>query len=81
MVLWVFALYKVLDISLADTHMETDCNLAAAWGLFTLIYQLVEGGDSIQIQGRLTGVVRNIGGSWLYVADHDSLPLPPPTEE
>jgi hypothetical protein len=61
--------------------METDGNLAAVWGLFTRTYQLVEGGNPIQMQGRFTGVARNIDDSWLYVADLASLPLPPPTEE
>jgi ketosteroid isomerase-like protein len=35
------------------------------------------GGEAIPTS-RATVVVKKIGGKWLYVVDHASVPLPPP---
>ena len=76
-----FADFSVLDASLSNQHMEMSGNLAAAWGLFHLTVEPVEGGDPIELHGRYMDVAKNFDGTWLYVADHVSMPLPPPPEE
>jgi hypothetical protein len=36
------------------------------------------GGDPVVMEGRYIEVAKRIGGKWLFVADHASVPLPPP---
>ena len=76
-----FAAYTVVEATLSEQHMETHDDTAIAWGLFTIRAEPAEGGDVVEMQGRYMDVARNIGGRWLYVADHASMPLPPPPEE
>ncbi len=76
-----FAAFKVVDARLSETHLERHGDTAVAWGLFTILAEPAEGGEAVEMQGRYMDVARNIDGSWLYVADHASMPLPPPPEE
>jgi len=71
-----FADYKVVKASLSDTHMESHGDTAVAWGLFTLLVEPAKGGDALEMKGRYMDVARYIDGTWLYVADHASMPLP-----
>ncbi len=75
-----FAAYKVVDASLSDEHLEIHGDTAIAWGLFTIMAEPVEGGDAVEMKGRYMDVARNIGGTWLYVADHASMPFPAPED-
>ena len=75
-----FAAYKVVDASLSDKHLEIHGDTAIAWGLFTIMAEPVEGGDAVEMKGRYMDVARNIDGTWLYVADHASMPLPAPED-
>jgi ketosteroid isomerase-like protein len=38
------------------------------------------GGDPIPMKGRASVVTKKIGGKWLYLVDHASVPLPPPAK-
>jgi len=76
-----FAAFTVVDARLSETHLELHGNTAVAWGIFTIMAKPAEGGDVIEMKGRYMDVARNIDGRWLYVADHASMPLPPPPEE
>ena len=76
-----FAAFSVVDARLTQTHLEVHGDTAVAWGLFTIIAEPAAGGDVVEMRGRYMDVARNIDGSWLYVADHASMPLPPPPEE
>jgi ketosteroid isomerase-like protein len=38
------------------------------------------GGDPIVMKGRYTDMSRKIGDEWLYIFDHASVPLAPPSE-
>jgi ketosteroid isomerase-like protein len=73
-----FAAYKVVDASLSDDHLEVHGDTAIAWGLFTIMAEPSEGGDAVEMKGRYMDVARNMDGTWLYVADHASVPLPAP---
>ena len=75
-----FAAYTVVDASLSDTHMEIHGDTAVAWGLFTIMAEPAEGGDAVEMKGRYMDVARNMDGTWLYVADHASMPLPAPED-
>jgi ketosteroid isomerase-like protein len=75
-----FAAYTVVDASLSDTHMEIHGDTAVAWGLFTIMAEPAEGGDAVEMKGRYMDVARNMDGTWLYVADHASMPLPAPQD-
>ena len=73
-----FAAYKVVDASLFDTHLEVHGDTAVAWGLFKIMAEPIEGGDIVEMTGRYMDVSRRINGTWLYVADHASMPPPAP---
>jgi len=76
-----FARYHVLAAELSATHMEVLGNTAIAWGLFKITAMPTEGHESIEMRGRYMDVSKNMDGNWLYIADHASLPVPPPAEE
>jgi len=76
-----FAAFTVVDARLSETHLEVHGDTAVAWGIFTIMAVPAGGGETIEMKGRYMDVARNIDGSWLYVADHASMPLPPPPEE
>ncbi len=71
-----FAAYKVVDAALSDDHLEVHGDTAVAWGLFTIMAEPAEGGDAVEMKGRYMDVARNMDGTWLYVADHASMPQP-----
>ena len=71
-----FAAFKVVDASLSETHLEVHGDTAIAWGLFTITAEPAEGGEPVEMQGRYMDVARNMDGTWLYVADHASMPVP-----
>ena len=71
-----FAAYKVVDASLSSKHLEVHGDTAIAWGLFTIMAEPADGGVAIAMKGRYMDVARNIDGTWLYVADHASVPTP-----
>jgi len=75
-----FTGFKVTDASLSDDHLEVHGDTAIAWGLFTIIAEPAEGGEPVEMNGRYMDVARNVDGSWLYVADHASMPIPAPEE-
>ena len=73
-----FEAFDVDKAELSETHLEVHGDTAIAWGLFLIIATPREGGDPVEFRGRYMDVARNIDGRWLYVADHASMPLPPP---
>lgn len=75
-----FAAYKVVDASLSEEHLEIHGDTAVAWGLFTIMAEPADGGEAIEMKGRYMDVARNMDGTWLYVADHASMPLPAPED-
>ena len=75
-----FAAYTIVDAALSEDHLEVHGDTAVAWGLFTIMAEPTEGGETVEMKGRYMDVARNIDGTWLYVADHASMPLPAPEE-
>ena len=75
-----FEQYEVIAAELSEQHLVESGDLAAAWGLFTVTARPHAGGEPIVMQGRYMDVARPVDGRWLYIADHASVPLPPPSE-
>jgi len=72
-----FAAYTIKKAGLSDTHMENFGDTAVAWGLFSMLVEPVAGGEAFEMHGRFMDVAKMVDGSWLYIADHASMPLPP----
>jgi uncharacterized protein (TIGR02246 family) len=74
-----FDAYKVVDVSLTEPGSQTNGDLSAGWGHYTMKLQPKKGGDAVVLKGRYTAAARRIGGQWVYVADHASAePEPAP---
>ena len=71
------AMFTVKDATSQGTY-ETTGDTSLGWGFWSLTVVPKGGGEPIAMKGRATVVVRKIGGKWLYVVDHASVPLPPP---
>jgi len=69
---------KVVDFQLRVEKIEAHGTTAAGWGLWTLKMAPQAGGDPVVMEGRYMEVAKRIGGKWLFVADHASVPLPTP---
>lgn len=72
-----FEQFTVTSVELSDDQMVVSGDLAAAWGLFTMIAEPKAGGDAVVMQGRYMDVAQERDGKWLYIADHASFPVPP----
>lgn len=70
-----FEQFDVVSAELSEQAMVRSGDLAAAWGLFTVIARPAEGGELVTLVGRYMDVARPIDGRWLYIADHASMPL------
>jgi uncharacterized protein (TIGR02246 family) len=71
------AAFTVKDATSEGTY-DTTGDTSVGWGFWTLTVVPKAGGDPIPMKGRATVVVKKIGGKWLYVVDHASVPLPAP---
>ncbi len=71
-----FSKFRIIAAELSDGHLETHGDTAIAWGFFNLVAEPRDGGEAVKFVGRYMDVARNIDGSWLYVADHASMPFP-----
>lgn len=71
-----FESFTVTAAELSDRHMEVSGDLAAAWGLFSITAVPAGGGKTVIFKGRYMDVAKNFDGSWLYIADHASVPVP-----
>jgi uncharacterized protein (TIGR02246 family) len=61
-----------------DSQYQTTGDLSVGFGTATLTVTPKAGGSPEMMTVRVTAAARKIGGKWLYVADHASVPLPPP---
>ena len=72
-----FATFTIKDATSEGTY-ETTGDTSIGWGSWSLTVVPKAGGEPIPMKGRASVVVKKIGGKWLYVVDHASVPLPPP---
>ncbi len=71
------AMFTVKDATSEGTY-ETMGDTSLGWGFWSISVVPKGGGEPTVMKGRATVVVKKIGGKWLYVVDHASVPLPPP---
>ena len=77
----LFTAVKVTDIVLFDSHHENFGEGAVSWGLFTMTVVPHEGGEAQIMQGRFMDASKKFDDTWKYIADHASIPAPPPPED
>ena len=70
-------MFTVKDATSEGTY-ETAGDTSLGQGYWTITVAPKSGGDAMVMKGRATVVVKKVGGKWLYVVDHASVPLPPP---
>ena len=70
--------FTVKDIVLSDAWHETHGDVMLGWGRFVLTMVPKAGGEPVQMEGRFTDVSKKVGGKWVYILDHASVPLPSP---
>jgi uncharacterized protein (TIGR02246 family) len=73
------AAFTVKDATSEATY-ETTGDTSVGWGHWSMTVVPKGGGEPVVMKGRATVVVKKIGGQWLYVVDHASVPLPPPSK-
>jgi uncharacterized protein (TIGR02246 family) len=69
---------KIHEVKFMPAKYETRGDTSIGWGRWEIKMTPKGGGDPLLVEGRYTAVAKKIDGKWLYVADHASLPLPPP---
>ena len=69
------ATYTVKDCTTVGTY-DTTGDMSVGWGHWTLSMTPKAGGAPVTFTGRATVLAKKIGGKWLYVVDHASVPLP-----
>ena len=73
--------YRITDFVATDQHYQTSGDLSTGWGLFTITAVPRSGsGSPMRWEGRYTSVARRLGGKWLLVSDHASLPTGAPPQ-
>ena len=72
------AQFTVKDASSEGTYQTTG-DTSLGWGHWSMTVAPKGGGDPMVMKGRATVVVKRMGGKWLYVVDHASVPLAPPS--
>ena len=70
------ATFTVKDATSTGSY-ETIGDTSLRHGHWTLTVVPKAGGDPVPMKGRASVVTKKIGGKWLYVVDHASVPLPP----
>ena len=70
----------VREMSLTPEYSTTSGNLAVTSGHFSMTIEPKGGGAAQTMEGRYTSVAVKKNGKWMYVVDHASVPMPPPTE-
>lgn len=70
----------VREVTLTYDYSTTSGNLAVASGHFSMTVEPKAGGPAQTMEGRFTSVAARKGGKWMYVSDHASVPMPPPSE-
>jgi ketosteroid isomerase-like protein len=73
----MLAAVTVTDMRIDATYATTG-DTSVGWGHFYMTVTPKGGGAPQKMEGRATVVAKRIGGKWLYVTDHASVPLPPP---
>lgn len=74
----LFSAFTVKGFTMKDAAYATSGDISTGWGTWAMTLVPRHGGTPIEMAGRGTSVSRRVGGRWLYVVDHASVPAPPP---
>lgn len=69
---------KVISCDMIEANEQMAGDDALAWGIWEMSAIMPGSPDPVTMQGRFMDLSRKIDGSWRYVVDHASMPLPPP---
>ena len=65
------------ELKLDESHYNAVGDLGYSWHLWTITLK-DPAGKPMTMKGRATDVLAKRGGKWVLVADHASMPMPPP---
>jgi uncharacterized protein (TIGR02246 family) len=66
--------YRITDFTVSDVQYTESGDVSVAHGLFSLSGTSKAGSEPVRWQGRYTLVAKRVGGKWLVVSDHASMP-------
>ena len=75
-----FASMNGASLELLETNYKAISDLVISWGTWRLSMPSTAG-SRVEVIGRYTDVKSQRGGKWVYILDHASVPLPPPTDQ
>jgi ketosteroid isomerase-like protein len=73
--------YTIRDFTITKAHHQTRGDISSGWGEFKVTMIPKAGGETLTMTGRFMDVSQRINGKWLYLADHASIPMSPPTRK
>jgi uncharacterized protein (TIGR02246 family) len=76
----MLAAFTIREARIVSATYETRGDISTGWGRFVLTLVPKAGGEPMAMEGRFTEVAQKKGNRWYYIADHASLPLPPPPD-
>jgi ketosteroid isomerase-like protein len=72
--------FTVQSFEMLEANHEIQGNIAFSWGQFKASLQPKAGGEPMTMEGRFSDVSKKVGGKWLYIVDHASVPITPPSQ-
>lgn len=70
---------KDINLILTDMNYKAAGDVVISWGTWTMTMPDGNGGR-MEMKGRYTDVKAKRDGKWVYIMDHASVPLPPPSD-
>ncbi len=67
------------QLALTERHNAVVGNVVIGWGRTQATLPGVGGASPTVLEGRYTDVKAHVNGTWVYVSDHASVPMVPPT--
>ena len=71
---------NTVKVRLYESAYRTSGSLSVGWGRFALILTPKAGGAPVTLEGRFSDIAAKKGGKWMYIVDHASAPLAPPSK-
>jgi ketosteroid isomerase-like protein len=70
----------IKDMTVSASQYHTSGDVSFGWFRWTMVAVPSDSPSPMTIEGRATAFARKIGGKWLYVNDHASVPAPAPPQ-
>ena len=75
-----FTAMQGAKLELTESHQMPAGDVVVGWGLWHITMPAPDGG-AVELAGRYTDVKAERDGTWVYLIDHASAPLPAPSEQ